>query len=95
VGDRGERRVVALAAGEGEELRGILQARVDLLEVADGILERAALLAQVLGALRVGPDVGIFEGAGDFYEARLLRVVVKDTSAARPRGRRGRGGSSR
>jgi hypothetical protein len=90
-----ERRVVAFAAGEVEELARIGKAGIDLLERAAGFLERAALLAEVLRALRIVPDLRVFEGLGDFYEACALVVVVKDTSAARPNAARGPGGSCR
>src|SRR6185437_2447470 len=93
--DRDERRLVALRFREREELAGVPQPRVDLLQRSDGRLERAPFLAQVLRALRVGPDVGILERARDLDQARLLRVVVKDTSAARPRAPRGPGGCAR
>jgi len=85
-----KRVVIALALREGEELLRVGEARVDLLEAFDDAFEQAPLLAELLRALRVGPDAGIFEGLRDFYEARLLAVVVKDTSAARPSERRGR-----
>src|SRR5207237_7839876 len=93
--DRLQRRVVAFAAGELEELGGILEARVDLLDSGERLLERAAFLAEVLRLLRVRPDAGILQGAGDLYEAGLLGVVVKDTSGSRPSARRGRGGNGR
>jgi hypothetical protein len=95
VADARERVVVAFALGEREELRRILEAGVDLLERGDGGLEAAAFLAELLGALGVVPDAGVLEGAADLYEARLLRVVVKDTSGARPSGRPNPGGRSR
>jgi len=67
VGLHGEERgVVGLAAGELEELRGILQLGVDLLDRAERFLEGAAFLSELLCALRIGPDAGIFERAGDF-----------------------------
>jgi hypothetical protein len=75
--------VVGFAPGEREELARIAQAHVDGFELRDRGVQRAAFLAEILGALGVGPDAGVFQRARDFYEPRLLRVVVKDTSAAR------------
>jgi hypothetical protein len=68
---------------------------MDLLEGADGFLERAPLLTEILRALGVVPDVRVFERLRDFYEPKLLRVVVKDTSAVPPREARGPGGRCR
>jgi hypothetical protein len=90
-----QRGVVAFGLRQGEKLLRIGEARVDLLDVGDDLLEAAAFLAEVLGALGVGPDARVFEGRGDFYEARLPGVVVKDTSGARRRGPGGRRGCSR
>ena len=56
---------------------------------------RAAFLAEVLRLFRVVPDLRVLEDARDLYQPRLLGVVVKDTSGARPSGRRGRGGNCR
>jgi hypothetical protein len=95
VPDAHQRVVVAFTLGEREELRRILERGVDLLQRGDGGFEGAPLLAQVLRALGVVPDAGVLEGAADLYESLLLRVVVKDTSGARPSGRPGPGGRSR
>jgi hypothetical protein len=92
--DAGERRVVAFAPGEREQLRRVLQARVDPLHGVDGLLEGAAFLAELLRLLRVVPDLRVLEGAYDLDQARLLRVVVKDTSESPPNARRGPGGCS-
>ena len=80
---------------ELEKLGRVLEARIDLLDRAQRLFEGAALLAEVLRAFRVRPHARIFQRARDFYEPRLLGVVVKDTSGARPSGRRGRGGNCR
>jgi len=42
--------------------------------------------AEILRALRIVPDVRIFELAGDDFEAFVLRFEVKDTSEAVPSG---------
>jgi hypothetical protein len=73
--------VVALAAGEREELGGVPQPGIDRFQRGDRRIQRGALLAQILRTLGVVPDAGILQGARYLYEPRFLRVVVKDTSA--------------
>jgi len=92
--DPPERRVVSLAAREREELARVLQAGVDPLHGLQCLLEGAALLAELLRLLGVVPDLRVLEGPDDFDQPRLLGVVVKDTSAARPCARRDPGGCS-
>ena len=41
--------------------------------------EARAFAAEVLGALRLVPDVGVFQFAGYFFQALALDRVVKDT----------------
>jgi len=54
-------------------------------------LQARAFLAQLLGALRVVPDVGLFEFALNFYQALRLGVEVKDTPVWPENGPGGRG----
>jgi hypothetical protein len=82
--DRGERRGVVLLAREREQLGGVLEFAVQVGESADEVVELLLLAAQILGALRVGPDVRVFELPAYFGEARLPALEVKDTSAALP-----------
>jgi len=74
-------RVVALLPRQREELVGVLQARVEVAQVADYELERFLFLAQVLGTLGVVPDARIFQFRVDGVESLRLDVEVKDTSA--------------
>src|SRR5690606_30916468 len=85
-----ERRVVVLRRGHLEQLGGVGEARLDRRDALDDRLERLLLAAERLRVLRVVPDVGGFELALDYLETRLLRVVVKGTSEARPRACGGR-----
>src|SRR5207247_8590064 len=62
----------------------------DAAEQADYGLERLRCLAECLRALRVVPQLRVFERAVQRREAALLRLEVKDTSAARPTGSAGR-----
>jgi hypothetical protein len=93
--DRLQGRVVALLARELEELLRVAQPAVECGQAADDRVEMLLFPAELLGALRIVPDLGILERLGDRIEAGLLRREVKDTSAARPRGARGRRGDWR
>jgi hypothetical protein len=88
--DRYKGRVVPLVARQLEELLRVAQAAVERGQPADDRVELLLLLAEILGAPLVVPDLGILERLGDRIEAGLLSLDVKDTSAARPRGARGR-----
>jgi hypothetical protein len=63
--DRLQRRVVTFVAGELEELLRVAQAPVDGGQAADDGVELLLLLAELLGALRIVPDLGILERLGD------------------------------
>ena len=82
-GDRFQRRVVGLGARETEELRAVPEIAVKRGHVVYHALERLLLLAELLRALRIVPDLRIFELALDFGQAHRLHVEVKDTSADR------------
>jgi len=88
--DGNQRRIVVFGRGHLEELGRIAQAGVDRSEALDDGLERFLLPPESLRVLRVVPDVGRFELSLDYFQTRFLRVVVKDTSEARPRGCEGR-----
>jgi hypothetical protein len=47
----------------------------------DDFLELGALLAELLGSIRIVPNTGLLELAGDFLQALMLVVVIKDTSS--------------
>jgi len=51
----------------------------DLIEPFHELGKARAFAAQVLGALRIVPDVRAFQLAGYFFEAFALGRVVKDT----------------
>jgi hypothetical protein len=54
------------------------------LHAADHVIEQFLLAAELLRALGVVPDAGVFELAAYFGEPLRFRVDVKETSAARP-----------
>jgi len=80
-----ECRVVALGAGELEQFSAVLQSRVKAGQCADDAFELFSFLAELLRALRVGPDARVFERLYDRSEPLCLDVEVKDTSADRQR----------
>ena len=81
--------LIAFALGELQQLGGFLDPRgcaIDLLDVA---AQARALATELLGALLVGPDGGIFQLAAYLFEAFLLLIVLKETpvrSRCAPRG---------
>src|SRR3989454_2052834 len=85
-----ERRLVGIGARHVEQLFRVGEAAADAAERADHGLERLLFLAERLRALRVVPQLRVFELAVQRREAALLRLEVKDTSAARPTGSAGR-----
>ena len=78
-GNRLGRAVVLLGFGQVEQFTGPGQAFAERADSVDDPVERSAFLAELLGPLRVVPDVGVLEFAGYFLEALALGVVVKDT----------------
>jgi len=52
------------------------------VEPVDYGFETSAILAQLLRALRVVPDIGIFEFEADLLKLFFLFGVVKDTPSA-------------
>jgi len=45
------------------------------------LFELGALLAEILGAIGIVPNAGLFELAGYFLKALVFIVVIKDTSS--------------
>ena len=78
-GNRFGGAVVLLGFGQVEQFAGPGQAVAERANAVDDPVERSAFLAELLGPLRVVPDVWVFELAGYFLEALALGVVVKDT----------------
>jgi len=80
----GKGGIVIFRPRELEQLLRVREAGGDRREVADGRVERLLLAPELLGLLLVAPDAGIGEELLYGFEALLLAVEVKDTSAARP-----------
>jgi hypothetical protein len=85
-------RVISIRLGQLEQLGGVGQAAADAGQRADERLEGLLFLAEVLRALRVLPELRVFQLAVQRREAVLLRLEVKDTSSARPTAPAGRRG---
>jgi hypothetical protein len=79
--DRLQRGFVILLARHLEQVAGVGQRHADAGQRADHGFEGFLLLAQGLGALRVVPELGVFEDLAQFGELFRFAVVVKDTSA--------------
>jgi hypothetical protein len=71
--------VVFLGLGQLEQFAGAVQAVAQRAYAVDDPVERRPLLAELLGAFGVVPDVRVFQLASYFLEPFALGVVVKDT----------------
>ncbi len=78
-GDGDGRAFVVFRFGEFEQFVGAGQAVAERAYAVDDPVERSALLAELLRAFRIVPDVWILELAVYFLEPFALGVVVKDT----------------
>jgi hypothetical protein len=83
---RFEGGVVVVTAGEVEQFAVVGQGRIHGFEHQHDVLEGLAFAPEILGALLVVPDGGVFGEAGDLDQAGLLRIEVKDTSGVLGRG---------
>jgi hypothetical protein len=80
VGGDGQRRAfVALFDREVEQILRLAEAFAQAADAADDAVQAGAFAAQILSALRIVPDVRVFQLASDFFEALGLRIEVKDT----------------
>jgi hypothetical protein len=73
-------RVVFLEC-QVEQFAGVPQPGRQLVQADDDVLELRTLLTERLGALRLIPDIGLFEFAPNLGQALRLAIVVKDTSS--------------
>jgi hypothetical protein len=78
-GDRFGGAVVLFGFSQIKKLAGPGQAFAERADPVDDLVERGAFLAELLGPLRVVPDVRVLEFARYFLEALAFCVVVKDT----------------
>jgi hypothetical protein len=64
-----------------QELACVAQTAAQAIEIVDDFLELRALLAELLRPLRILPNIRLLELPGDFLQALVLVVVIKDTSS--------------
>ena len=72
--------LVFFLGGHQQQVFGIGQACVHLIEGFNDLRQQGALAPQFLGVCRVVPDTRIFKLAIDFGQTLMLLIVVKDTS---------------
>lgn len=79
VDHRRHRIIVAFRRRQLQQFVRVIKTVVDAIEAFDKFGQARAFAAQILRALRVVPDVGVFQLAAYFFEAFALGRVVKDT----------------
>jgi hypothetical protein len=72
---------IRLGGGQIQQFGGIGQGAREPIEAADDLLELGAFPAQLLGAVGIAPNTGLFELALYFLQPLVLVVVIKDTSS--------------
>jgi hypothetical protein len=77
------------------QLAVVGEVRGEVVDRRDHRVERALLAAELLGALRLVPDVRVLEGGVDLVQAQRFAIVVKDTPGGRPCASSGRPGGCR
>ena len=77
--------LVVLGLAEFDHADIVLELALDLADAGKRILQRGPLLHQLLGLLRIVPEIGVFGELVQLREARRGCIDVKDaSSAARP-----------
>src|SRR4029079_8555788 len=77
------------------QLAVVGEVRGEVVDRRDDRVERALLATELLGALRLVPDVRVLEGGVDLVQPQRFAVVVKDTPGGRPCASSGRPGGCR
>ena len=72
---------IGLVGRHLQELARVAQTAAQAIEIVDDFLELRALLTELLRPLRILPNIRLLELAGDFLQALVLIVVIKDTSS--------------
>jgi len=86
--DREQGFLVAFFLAHGKQFAAVVDAALDFFQHQHDVFQRFFLAPEFLGALGVVPDLGIFHLLVEEGQALTLLIVVKDTSAARPRAAR-------
>src|SRR5690606_2913720 len=74
-----DRASVVFLDGHIQQITGVSQAAMQLVQGLYDLGQGGTLTTQVLGVFGVVPDVGVFEFAVYFDETIMLVIVVKDT----------------
>src|SRR5882672_5787989 len=82
--DRSQRRIIVVRARDLEKLRGVTHVLFERLHAPDHVFQQLFFAPEFLRALRLVPDLGVFEFLADFPESTDLHIDVKGTSATRP-----------
>jgi len=62
-----------------QQFISIGEARCQRIEAENDLLQLRSFLPECLGAIRLIPDVGLFQFPLDFSQAFSIPIVVKDT----------------
>ena len=76
--------LVVLQLDQLGQLQAVGDAARQLTDAADDFFQTRSLAVELLGALGVFPDLGVFELAQDLGQALLAGIEVKDTPVAWP-----------
>jgi hypothetical protein len=71
--------LVVLHLGQVQQFGGAGEPGGQAPDAVDDLVQRGALAAERLRPLRIVPDIGAFQFAGDFFQTFDLEVEVKDT----------------
>jgi hypothetical protein len=82
-------RLIALALGQIQQLRRIVDTLGGAVDVGDLGTQARPLLAELLCPLRLRPDGRVLELPSYLLEALFLAIVLKETPVARRYARRG------
>jgi hypothetical protein len=74
---------IALALGQLEQLRGIIDALGGAVDVREVRGEARPLLAELLGALRLRPDRRVLQLESYLLQTLFLAIVFKETPVTR------------
>jgi len=81
---------ILLGFGKIKQLAGAEQSAIEPLDGQYVLFQQRTLPTQRLRALGIVPDIGVFQFTGDFFEAFLFDIEVKETPSATTTDRAGR-----
>jgi hypothetical protein len=81
--DLARRFLIVLGLGQFQQFTGVARRIQRAVKISDFAAQPGALLAQLLGAIGLVPDGGVFQLARYLFEPFLLQVVFKETPSRR------------